>query len=158
MFVLTSQKLNCLVNNDWREGDLDVLGRYRQVKIILIPFRSSSMTATGTPQWTNRPWTELTGWVRPSRSLSIASSVRVPSRRGSCSGPRRRARSETFKTVPVKPFQERLSHCKYDFITELNNALLSSCFKDPKGGDLWRQLQTRHAQTQRGGQPAAGRR
>lgn len=107
MFVPISQKLNCLVNNDWREGDHDVLGCYRQVKIILIPFRSSSMTATGTPQWTNRPWTELTGWVRPSRSLSIASSVRVPSRRGSCSGPRRRARSETFKTVPVKPFQER---------------------------------------------------
>lgn len=56
--------------------------------------RSSSTTATGTPQWTSRPWTELTGWVRPSRSQSTASSVREPSRRGSCSGPRRRARFE----------------------------------------------------------------
>lgn len=57
--------------------------------------RSSSTTATGTPPWTSRPWTGPTGWARPSRSRSTASSARAPSRRGSCRGPRRRARSET---------------------------------------------------------------
>lgn len=57
-------------------------------------FRLYFTTVTGTPQWTSRQWTGLTDWVRPNKSPCTAWSVRAPSRRGSCSAPRRRARSE----------------------------------------------------------------